>query len=445
MRIAASPGTGILSAAPIALRHPHTQQYGLDNAMTKTSKSALSHIRVLDLTRILAGPWATQTLADLGAEVIKIERPDRGDDTRAWGPPFVGANQTDNSQPSAYYCTANRNKKSVALDFSTPEGADLVRKLALQSDVFIENFKVGGLKQYGLDYHSLKLINPKLVYCSITGFGQTGPYANLAGYDFIIQAMGGLMSVTGQPPGTAGDEPMKIGVALTDILTGLYACIGILSALTHRDTSGEGQHIDMSLLDVTVAAMANQALNYLVSGNSPQRMGNAHPNIVPYQVFPTADGHLIITVGNDRQFSGLCTTLGEPAIASDTRFITNSDRVANRDVLIPLINRLTKTQSTRHWIKELGDAGVPCGPINNMESVFADPQVVSRNIGINLAGANGDIPGVASPLRLSETPPTYHTAPPRLGQHTKEVLTRRLAVSAEEMANLSAAGICKTA
>lgn len=413
--------------------------------MSTTPNSALDHIRVLDLTRILAGPWATQTLADLGAEVIKIERPDGGDDTRSWGPPFVGPDPLDSDQQSAYFCTANRNKKSVAVDFSTAEGAELVRELALQSDVFMENFKVGGLAQYGLDYESLRKINPRLVYCSVTGFGQTGPYANLAGYDFIIQAMGGLMSVTGQSPGSPGDEPMKIGVALTDILTGLYACIGILTALTHRDKTGQGQYIDMSLMDVTVAAMANQAMNYLVSNQSPQRMGNAHPNIVPYQVFATADGHLIITVGNDRQFCSLCEVLGKPELATDPRYTTNSDRVANRTDLVPVINALTKTNSTGYWIETLGHAKVPCGPINDMEAVFADPQVVSRNMAIDLEHKNGNVPGVASPLRMSETPPAYHSAPPSLGEHTSDVLIERLALTEARLASLLDAGICKCA
>lgn len=411
--------------------------------MSNPSRGALAHIKVLDLTRILAGPWATQTLADLGAEVIKIERPQGGDDTRAWGPPFVGPDPLDNTQQSAYFCTANRNKKSVALDFATPEGAALVRELAMQSDVFIENFKVGGLAQYGLDYQSLKQINPKLIYCSVTGFGQTGPYANLAGYDFIIQAMAGLMSVTGQPSNTPGDEPMKIGVALTDILTGLYACIGILTALTHRESTGEGQHIDMSLMDVTVASMANQALNYLVSNQSPQRMGNAHPNIVPYQVFPTADGHLIITVGNDRQFKSLCEKLGQPALATDDKYLSNSLRVKHRDLLVPVIKELTRQQSTKHWLAELGDANVPCGPINDMEAVFADPQVKARELEIGLPQNNTTIPGVASPIRLSDTPPVYHSAPPTLGQHTLSVLTDRLGLNNEQTSKLLASGICR--
>lgn len=412
--------------------------------MSNPSNGALAHIKVLDLTRILAGPWATQTLADLGAEVIKIERPQGGDDTRAWGPPFVGPDPLDNTQQSAYFCTANRNKKSVALDFATPEGAALVRDLAMQSDVFIENFKVGGLAQYGLDYSSLKKINPKLIYCSVTGFGQTGPYANLAGYDFIIQAMAGLMSVTGQAPGTPGDEPMKIGVALTDILTGLYACIGILTAMTHRDATGQGQHIDMSLMDVTVASMANQSLNYLVSKQSPQRMGNTHPNIVPYQVFPTADGHLIITVGNDRQFKSLCDELGQPDLATDDKYLTNNLRVKHRDILVPVIKDLTMQQTTKHWLAALGDAKVPCGPINDMESVFADPQVQARGLEINLPQGDNNIPGVASPLRLSDTPPVYHSAPPKLGEHTLSVLSDRLGLSKDQTTQLIDSGICRS-
>ncbi len=412
--------------------------------MSNPPNSALAHIKVLDLTRILAGPWATQTLADLGAEVIKIERPQGGDDTRAWGPPFVGPDPLDNTQQSAYFCTANRNKKSVALDFATPEGAALVQQLAMQSDIFIENFKVGGLAQYGLDYNSLKKINPKLIYCSVTGFGQTGPYANLAGYDFIIQAMAGLMSVTGQPPGTPGDEPMKIGVALTDILTGLYACIGILTALTHRENSGQGQHIDMSLMDVTVASMANQALNYLVSGQSPQRLGNAHPNIVPYQVFPTANGHLIITAGNDRQFSSLCTELGQAELATDEKYLTNNQRIKHREILVPILKNLTVKQTTEYWLTALGKASVPCGPINDMESVFSDPQVQARGLEINLPQGDNNLPGVASPLRLSDTPPVYHSAPPKLGEHTVAVLSDRLGLSADQTTTLIENGICKS-
>lgn len=423
--------------------------------MPPTQTAALEHVKIVDLTRILAGPWATQTLADLGADVVKIESPSGGDDTRRWGPPFTGTDQTDASRDAAYFYTANRNKKSVAIDFSTEQGAELVKQLVAQSDVFIENFKVGGLQQYGLDYAALKKIKPDLIYCSITGFGQTGPYAKRAGYDFIIQAMSGLMSVTGQAPGTAGDEPMKIGVALTDILTGLYACIGILTALTHRDRTGEGQHIDLSLLDVSVAAMANQSLNYLVSGQAPARMGNAHPNIVPYQVFPTSDGYLIITAGNERQFRSLCKVLGDESLADDERFQNNQYRVANRDELVPAIKQLTVKQTSTQLIEALGVANVPCGPINDMQAVFADPQVIARQLQIELPKDSttadtdsgdehsGDMaPGVANPVRLSNTPPTYRTAPPILGNQTLEVLQQRLGLSDAQTTELINAGIC---
>ncbi len=412
--------------------------------MSQHPAGALDQITVLDMTRILAGPWATQTLADLGANVVKIERPGSGDDTRSWGPPYSGSDPTDASQNSAYFCTANRNKKSLALDFASEQGAELVRQLATSADVFIENYKVGGLQKYGLDYDALKQHNPRLIYCSITGFGQTGPYANRSGYDFIIQAMSGLMSVTGQAPGTPGDEPMKIGVALTDILTGLYSCIGILSAIAHREKTGLGQRIDMSLLDVSVACMANQALNYLVSDQSPQRMGNAHPNVVPYQVFPTSDGHLIITAGNDRQFEQLCNALEKPELANDARYTSNNQRVANRDTLIESIMAVTPTRTTDQWIKILGEKQVPCGPINDMQSVFADPQVIDRGLKIELPGENGQVPGVASPLRLSDTPPAYHSAPPLLGQHTLEILKDHLKLDDNQCNELIEAGICAT-
>ena len=418
--------------------------------MPPTHPSALGHVKIVDLTRILAGPWATQTLADLGADVIKIESPAGGDDTRHWGPPFTGPDQSDSSHDAAYFYTANRNKKSVAIDFSTTEGADLVRQLVMQSDVFIENFKVDGLRQYGLDYESLSKLKPDLIYCSITGFGQTGPYAKRAGYDFIIQAMSGLMSVTGQAPGSPGDEPMKIGVALTDVLTGLYSCIGILSALSHRDRTGEGQHIDMSLLDVSVAAMANQSLNYLVSGNAPTRMGNAHPNIVPYQVFPTSDGYLIITAGNERQFRSMCRVLGEESLADDPRYKTNQLRVANREVLVAAIGELSAKQTTAQLIQALAEAKVPCGPINDMQAVFEDPQVIARQLHVNLpkdtseAGAEQApaAPGVACPVRLSATPPSYRQAPPLLGNHTREVLQEYLGLDAQRASDLIESGVC---
>jgi crotonobetainyl-CoA:carnitine CoA-transferase CaiB-like acyl-CoA transferase len=436
--------------------HPKQIEARPEESMLPTHSAALEHVKIVDLTRILAGPWATQTLADLGADVIKIESPAGGDDTRHWGPPFTGPDPADASHDAAYFYTANRNKKSVAIDFSTDKGAELVRHLVAQSDVFIENFKVGGLKQYGLDYDTLKQLKPDLIYCSITGFGQTGPYAKRAGYDFIIQAMSGLMSVTGQAPGTPGDEPMKIGVALTDVLTGLYSCIGILSALSHRDRTGEGQHIDMSLLDVSVAAMANQSLNYLVSGNSPIRMGNAHPNIVPYQVFPTSDGHLIMTAGNERQFRSLCKVLGEESLADDERYQSNQLRVANRESIIEKLSQLSAMQTTAQLIEALGDAKVPCGPINDMASVFNDPHVIARELQIDVpkdsghAGDNdtaGDgqfAPGVACPVRLSETPPAYRHAPPVLGQHTLDVLQQQLGLTSDQASELVKAGVCHT-
>ncbi len=406
--------------------------------------AALDHLTVLDLTRILAGPWASQTLADLGADVIKVEQPKTGDDTRAWGPPFV-----DDKKPpegvSAYFCSANRNKKSLALDFATERGSEILQQLISQSDVLIENYKVGGLKKYGLDYETLRKQYPKLIYCSITGFGQTGPYAHRAGYDFIIQAMSGLMSVTGQPPGTAGDEPMKIGVALTDIMTGLYASTAILAAVAHREKTGNGQHIDMSLMDVSVAAMANQGMNYLVSGTSPVRMGNAHPNIVPYQVFPTADGHLIIAVGNDRQFQSLVTVLGNESLGHNERYRDNSSRVAHRDELVPLLAALTKRQTTAHWAKALDDAQVPYGPINDTEAVFNDPQVKARELAIELQHPErGAVPGVACPIRLSETPARYNNAPPSLGEHTKNILQERLSLTTDECEALVRDGICSS-
>ena len=406
--------------------------------------AALDHLTVLDLTRILAGPWASQILADLGADVIKVEHPKTGDDTRNWGPPFI----QDKLPPeglSAYFCTANRNKKSLALDFASDEGARILRELIMQADVVIENYKVGGLKKYGLDYETLKQDHPGLIYCSITGFGQTGPYAHRAGYDFIIQAMSGLMSVTGQPPNSPGDEPMKIGVALTDIMTGLYASTAILAAVAHREKSGLGQHIDMSLMDVSVAAMANQSMNYLVSGTSPTRMGNAHPNIVPYQVFPTADGHLIIAVGNDRQFVSLAKVLGNESLGSDERYLTNSSRVTNREQLIPELATLTKSNTTDHWAKELDKAQVPYGPINDTEAVFNDPQVIARELAIELPHpTHGTVPGVACPVRLSETPASYHSAPPSLGANTMEILQNRLSLTEEDCQKLSHDGICNS-
>lgn len=401
---------------------------------------ALSGIRILDLTRILAGPWATQILADLGAEVIKIERPDGGDDTRSWGPPNV-EDDSGQDRGAAYFHSANRGKKSVAIDIAHPEGQRALRALAKSSDVVIENFKVGGLAKYGLDYDSLRKVKPDLVYCSITGFGQTGPYADRAGYDFLIQAMGGLMSVTGQSDGTPGAEPMKVGVALTDVLTGLYSVIGILAALRHRDATGEGQQIDMALLDVQVATLANQAMNYLATGRSPTRLGNAHPSIVPYQAFETSDGHVILAVGNDGQFTRFCRVAGVPGLAQDPRFATNPERVRNRATLIPILQGVMSGRSMDDWIGSLNAASVPVGPINDLERVFDDPQVKARGMQTAPVDANGALlQGVASPLKLSKTPPVPPKAAPDLGADTVSVLTRLLDPREFDLGDLQAAG-----
>ncbi|MBA1232319.1 CoA transferase [Pseudomonas viridiflava] len=403
---------------------------------------ALSHIRVLDLSRVLAGPWAGQILADLGADVIKVERPVCGDDTRSWGPPFLKDEAGQNTTEAAYYLSANRNKQSVTIDFTRPEGQRLLRELVAKSDVVIENFKVGGLAAYGLDYESLKALNPKLIYCSITGFGQTGPYAKRAGYDFMIQGLGGLMSLTGRPDGDEGAGPVKVGVALTDILTGLYASTSILAALAHRDQGGIGQYIDMALLDVQVACLANQAMNYLTTGVAPKRLGNAHPNIVPYQDFPTADGDFILTVGNDNQFRKFAEVAGQPHWATDPRFLTNKLRVANRAELIPLIRQATVFKTTTQWVEALEAAGVPCGPVNDLAQVFADPQVLARGLTIELPHVlAGQVAQVASPIRLSETPVEYRRAPPLLGEHTSQVLQELLGMSADEVVALQAAGV----
>ncbi|MEN8640995.1 CaiB/BaiF CoA transferase family protein [Pseudomonas sichuanensis] len=403
---------------------------------------ALSHLRVLDLSRVLAGPWSGQILADLGADVIKVERPGSGDDTRAWGPPFLKDSRGENTSEAAYYLSANRNKRSVTIDFTQPEGQRLVRELAAKSDIVIENFKVGGLAAYGLDYQSLKAINPKLIYCSITGFGQTGPYAKRAGYDFMIQGLGGLMSLTGRPEGEEGAGPMKVGVALTDILTGLYSTVAILAALAHRDQAGVGQHIDMALLDVQVACLANQAMNYLTTGNPPRRLGNAHPNIVPYQDFPTADGNFILTVGNDGQFRKFAEVAGQPQWADDPRFATNKQRVAHRAELIPLIRQATVFKTTVEWVSELEKAGVPCGPINDLAQMFQDPQVLARGLAVNIPHPlAGNVPQVASPIRLSETPVEYRQAPPLLGEHTEAVLRDVLGLDAMAVHELRTAGV----
>ena len=403
---------------------------------------ALSHLRVLDLSRVLAGPWAGQILADLGAEVIKVERPGNGDDTRAWGPPFLKDAYGESTGEAAYYLSANRNKQSVTIDFTKPEGQQLVRELAAKSDILIENFKVGGLQAYGLDYASLKALNPELIYCSITGFGQTGPYAKRAGYDFMVQGLGGLMSLTGRPEGDEGAGPVKVGVALTDILTGLYSTVAILAALAHREQAGGGQHIDMALLDVQVACLANQAMNYLTTGVAPQRLGNAHPNIVPYQDFPTADGDFILTVGNDSQFRKFAEVAGRSEWVEDPRFATNKLRVANRGVLVPLIRQVTVFKTTAEWVAQLEAVGVPCGPINDLAQVFADPQVKARGLAMQLPHAlAGLVPQVASPIRLSETPVEYRNAPPLLGEHTQQVLEQVLGLKADAVEALRRSGV----
>jgi crotonobetainyl-CoA:carnitine CoA-transferase CaiB-like acyl-CoA transferase len=403
---------------------------------------ALSHIRVLDLSRVLAGPWAGQILADLGAEVIKVERPGVGDDTRHWGPPFLKDAQGENTSEAAYYLSANRNKQSLTVDFTQAEGQRLVREMVAKADILIENFKVGGLAAYGLDYAALKELNPKLIYCSITGFGQDGPYAKRAGYDFMIQGLGGLMSLTGRADDEAGAGPVKVGVALTDILTGLYSSAAILAALASRDQTGKGQHIDMALLDVQVACLANQAMNYLTTGVAPRRLGNAHPNIVPYQDFPTADGDIILTVGNDGQFRKFCEVAGLPALAVDPRFSTNQARVAHRAELIPLLRQATVFKTTAEWLAALEQAGVPCGPINDLQQVFADPQVQARGLRVELPHPlAGSVPQVASPIRLSATPVQYRNAPPLLGEHTEQVLQQWLGLSLEQIEQLRQAGV----
>jgi crotonobetainyl-CoA:carnitine CoA-transferase CaiB-like acyl-CoA transferase len=410
--------------------------------MNDLKQSALSGVRVLDLSRVLAGPWASQLLADLGADVVKVERPGAGDDTRAWGPPWLADAEGEPTGESAYYLSANRNKRSVTIDMAQADGQALIRQLAGKADIVIENFKVGGLARYGLDYARLSAINPRLIYCSITGFGQTGPYAARAGYDFLIQGMGGLMSLTGRPDGSPGEGPMKVGVALTDVMTGLYSTVAILAALAHRERSGRGQHIDLALLDVQIASLANQAANYLVGGDVPRRMGNAHPNIVPYQDFPTADGYMIVAVGNDSQFASLCEAIDRPQWARDARFRTNPQRVKHRDELIESLRGITLTRTTAQWVSMLEARGVPCGPINRMDQVFADPQVQARAMRLEINHpVAGKVPLVANPIRMSETPVQYRHAPPALGEHTEAVLGEWLALDATQLVALHDRGV----
>ena len=401
---------------------------------------ALDDIKVVDLSRVLAGPWSTQNLADLGADVIKIERPGVGDDTRSWGPPFVSHTEGD-AQDAAYFFCANRNKRSLTLDFTTDKGREILIKLIAQADVLIENYKVGGLKKYGLDYESLSRINPRLIYCSITGFGQDGPYADRPGYDALVQAMGGLMSVTGEPDEVLGGGPQKVGVAVVDILTGLYATNAILAALLHRAKSDQGQHIDIALLDVQVATLANQAGNYLLSGNVPQRMGSAHPSIVPYQPFACADGHVMLAIGNDSQFAALCRAAGQTAIASDERFATNAMRVQHRAELLVALTPLMQQHGVEIWCELAQQEGFPCGPINTIDRVFRDPQVRAREMHIQMNSPSyGALDLVASPMRLSASPVSYRRAPPSLGQDTQEVL-RDLHYSDYEITSLRNSGV----
>ena len=402
----------------------------------------LHGVRILDLSRILAGPWATQLLADLGAEVLKIERPGSGDDTRHWGPPWLADGEGQASSESAYYLSCNRGKRSLAIDFTQPDGAELVRTLAADSAVLVENFKVGGLAKYGLDYASLQALNPRLVYCSITGYGQTGPYAQRAGYDAAIQAQGGLMSITGEPDGAPGGGPQKVGVAVADLMTGMYATTGILAALRHAEATGVGQHIDLALLDTQVGWLANQALNYLVGDSVPQRRGTAHPNIVPYQVMPAADGHFMLAVGNDGQFQRLCEIIGEPALASDPRYASNAARVSHRDELIAHLSGMLQTRPVADWLGLLEAHGVPCAPVNRIDQVFADPQVQARGMRIELPHALGaDVPLVANPLRFSATPVQYTRAPPLLGADTRALLCERLGLDEARIEALLTAGV----
>lgn len=382
----------------------------------------LHGIKVLDLSRVLAGPWATQLLADFGADVLKVEKPDGGDDTRAWGPPYLRDAAGKDSRESAYFLSTNRGKRSLAIDLATAAGQQTVAQLAAKADVLVENFKVGGLKKYALDFATLSEQHPRLIYCSITGFGQDGPYAERAGYDAMIQGLGGIMSITGVPDGEPGAGPQKIGVAAADLMTGMYAVSAILGALYHREKTGRGQHIDLSLLDTQVAWLANQGMNYLIGGQVPTRMGTAHPNIVPYQVFAASDGHLMLAVGNNSQFAKWCELAGEPQLSSDERFATNAARVLNREVLVARVSELTLRKPLDFWLTALSAAGVPCGPINSIDRVFADPQVQHRGMLQQLAHSLGSVPTVINPIKFSDSTLEHKKAPPMLGEHTDEAL-----------------------
>ncbi|MFZ6675034.1 CaiB/BaiF CoA transferase family protein [Undibacterium sp. Xuan67W] len=409
---------------------------------TEKNKTSLGHIRVLDLTRVLAGPWCAQNLADLGAEVIKVEKPVSGDDTRTWGPPYLRDAEGYNTTEAAYYLAANRGKQAITIDIATAEGQQIIRELAQQSDVVLENYKVGQLKKYGLDYDSLKLLKPNLVYCSITGFGQTGPYSHRAGYDFIVQGMGGFMSLTGERDDLPGGGPQKAGVAIADLMTGMYSTIAVMAALTHRDRTGEGQYIDMALLDVQVAMLANMNTNYLASGKAPKRWGNAHPNIVPYQTFASSDGHIIVAAGNDGQYRKFVQAGGRQDLADDVRFISNPLRVQHRDILVPLLADMVQQKTKQEWIDVLEAAGVPCGPINSLDEVFENPQVIARQMQMDLPHPSaGKVKLVGSPMKMSVTPAVYPLAPPLLGQHTDQVLQDLLHYDDEKIAGLRQSGV----
>ena len=432
-------------APPGPYNPPHPRETGAPRrrgAATRNLSHILQDIRVLDLSRVLAGPWATQNLADLGAEVIKIERPGLGDDTRRWGPPFLRDVQGRETGDAAYYLACNRGKKSVTLDIATPRGRDLARSLALASDVLVENFKVGDLARHGLDYETLERDHPRLVYCSITGFGQDGPYRERPGYDFMIQGLGGLMSVTGERDDRPGGGPQKVGVAVADLFTGMYATSAILAALIERGRTGRGQRIDLALLDVQVAMLANLSSSYFVSGEVPRRMGNAHQNIVPYHVFRAADGFLVVAVGNDGQFASFCAVIGEPGWSSDPRFATNAQRVRHRDLLVGLIEERLRARPAREWLARLESAAVPCGPINDLAQVFADPQVRHRGLEIRAPHpAAGEVRMVASPMRFARDPVTHDHAPPLRGEHTEGVLGSILGLDPGEIARLRAEGV----
>jgi len=405
----------------------------------------LSNLMVLDLTRVLAGPWCTQTLADLGADVIKVERPAVGDDTRHWGPPWIPDGSGRPTRDSAYFSSANRNKKSIAVDISTPEGRALIRELASTADILVENYKVGNLSRYGLGYEDMRNLNPGLIYCSVTGYGQGGPYANLPAYDFIVQGAGGLMSINGEADNKPGGGPMKVSIAVTDVLSGLNATIGILAAVHSRHLTGQGQHIDIALLDVIVNFGANQLASYFITGEVPERYGNEHPNLTPYQTFPTADGHIIIGCGNDDQYRRLCTVLGHPELASDDRFLTMADRNTNRTALQVVLQDLLGTKTTADWVDVLVNAGIPCGPINNYRQVFEHPQVVHRQMRVDMHHpAGGMIGTVRSPIRFSDTPVEYRMGPPLRGQHTEEILSSVLGKAPRTIDALRDAGIVET-